>query len=543
MAETGRRRLWILLLVYAGILLLPAGFVPLMESTEGRYGEIAWEMLARGNYLEPFFNGIKHFHKPPLTYWLVAAGYRLFGVGDFGARFFGVVAACLGLVYLYRLAGIFLEDRRRQLDAALIFATAILFLGVSRIVATDIYLTCFTLMGQFYLFRRLYGEGRPADAPLYGLALGLGFLTKGPIIFLFTLLPFLVAKLFDPGHRRVFTWKETGFATALFALVALPWYIAVMVENPGLLYYFLKVQTVDRVASNRFHRAEPAWYFFYVFAGTFLPYILFFAKGAWKNRDLTRPLRFLLLYILVPLVIFTLAKSKQPTYILPFYGCAAVVAAAAFHRFPMPRLRTLAVAVLMVVAVAPAIAGLVYPPARVLRWPLLVTALPGGWLAWKALQARRGPDLVRWSAALLLFFSTAAYGVVTVAAPQMRGYEQMARALNRLDPQHRLDVLVYDGFLPSLSLYRRRLTASAFGMLREVQFQEEATYRDLYLPTAADLQRYLATRPRLLVVMKDPARRRFEAQTGFSCREVYAQRKQNAYECRRGASPAPAEGP
>ena len=80
-APTGRR-LRLLLACYFLILLLPTGFLPLMESTEGRYGEIAWEMLLRGNYLEPFFNGIKHFHKPPLTYWAIAGGYRLFGIGD-----------------------------------------------------------------------------------------------------------------------------------------------------------------------------------------------------------------------------------------------------------------------------------------------------------------------------------------------------------------------------------------------------------------------------------------------------------------------------
>ncbi|MEJ2521174.1 MAG: hypothetical protein P8Y91_12675, partial [Desulfuromonadales bacterium] len=76
-----KRRLWALLLAYVFLLLLPAGLMPLMESTEGRYGEIAWEMVVRGNYLEPYFNGIKHFHKPPLTYWSVAAGYQLFGIG------------------------------------------------------------------------------------------------------------------------------------------------------------------------------------------------------------------------------------------------------------------------------------------------------------------------------------------------------------------------------------------------------------------------------------------------------------------------------
>ncbi|GAB6083000.1 glycosyltransferase family 39 protein [Desulfuromonas carbonis] len=531
-------RLWLWLAGYFLILLIPTGLLPLMESTEGRYGEIAWEMVASGNYLEPFFNGIKHFHKPPLTYWAIAAGYKLFGINDFGARFFGVVAACLAVAYLYRLALVLLGDYRQARDAALIFATSLLFLGVARIVATDIYLTCFTVMAQYYLLRRIAGPARRSDAPLYGLALGLGFLAKGPLIFLFTLLPFLLAKLLDAGHRRLFSWRETALAVATFALVALPWYIAVMIENPGLLYYFLKVQTVDRVASNRFRRYEPPWYFFYVFAGTFLPYIFFFLKGAVRLRKFDRSRQVLFLYVLVPFLIFTLAQSKQPTYILPFYGMAAILAAGALARLAMPRLRLLAVLVLLVAAIAPAVAGFVYPPARPLRSVLLLATIPALWLWWQALRDHRGELLIPRCAALLLLVTTVAYGVAAVAAPQMRGYEQMAQALNRLDPGRKLDVLVYRGFLPSLSLYRRHLTASAYGMEREVQFQENQDYRNWYLPTAADLQRYLGDRKELFVVMNAEAKPSFETESGYRCAPVYEQRKHNAYRCRVAADAA-----
>ncbi len=525
------RRLRLLLALYFLVLLLPTGFLPLMESTEGRYGEIAWEMLLRGNYLEPFFNAIKHFHKPPLTYWAIAGGYKLFGINDFGARFFGVVAAIIAVVYLYRLALVLLGDRRNAFDATLIFASSVLFLAIARIVATDIYLTCFTVMAQYYLFRRLRGEGRRSDAPLYGLALGLGFLTKGPIIFLFTLLPYLVAKFFDPDHRRVFSWREVLAGSGVFALLALPWYLIVMAKNPGLLYYFLKVQTVDRVATNRFHRHEPLWYFFYVFAGTFLPYILFFARGTFSPRAFDRPTRVLLLYVWVPFVIFTLAQSKQPSYIVPFFGIAAILAAAALRTFPMPRLRTLAALLLLLFAIAPAVAGFVYPPARVLRWPLVVAAPLLLWLWWRLWQERQGPQLVWWSALLLIVVSTVAYAVVGVAAPQMRGYEQMATTLNRLDPDRNLDVLAYQCFLPSLSLYRRHLTAEAYGMQRDVRFQTDEEYRNWYLPTAADLQGFLRDRPQLFVVMAEDALPDFEKESGYACREVYGQRRRSAYLC------------
>ena len=527
------RGLWLLLAGYIGLLLVPAGFLPLMESTEGRYGEIAWEMVSRGRYLEPVLNGIKHFHKPPLAYWAVAAGYQLFGIGDFGARFFGVLAAGLAVYYLYRLALLVFDARGPALDASLIFASSLLFLAVARIVATDIYLTAFTVMAQFYLFRRLSGVSRRRDPWLCGLALGLGFLTKGPVIFLFTLLPFLVAKLFDPAHRRVFSWQETGLATLAFALVALPWYLAVALKNPGLLHYFLKAQTVDRAFSNRFRRYEPPWYFLYIFAGTFVPYLLFLLKGACRPGRLPRPQRVLFLYLLVPFVILSLVPGKQPTYILPGYGVASILAAAALLHWPMPRLRVLAVALLALAVAAPAVAGCTYPPAQSLRWPLLGASVLLILLWWQAWRARQRPTLVAWCAALLLGATTAGYAVVAVAAPQMRGYETMARALDRLDPGRKLEVLVYRGFLPSLSLYRRQRAVMAFGMHREVQFQDDTEYRRWYLESEADLRRFLAAQPELFVVARREVPPDFLAARGYRCRPVYAQHKHTAYRCLR----------
>ena len=76
-ADPAEHRYWWLLLLGMGLFLfLPTGLLPLGETTEARYAEIAREMVASGNYLEPFFNGIKHFHDRPLTYWMIAAGLK-----------------------------------------------------------------------------------------------------------------------------------------------------------------------------------------------------------------------------------------------------------------------------------------------------------------------------------------------------------------------------------------------------------------------------------------------------------------------------------
>jgi 4-amino-4-deoxy-L-arabinose transferase-like glycosyltransferase len=535
MKPTNRQKL-LLLFFYLVLLVLPTGIVPLFETTEARYGEIAREMIATGNWLEPLFNGIKHFHKPPLAYWLTGAGMKLFGQNDFGARFCGILAAVVAVFFLYRLARLVLGEEKKAFYAALIFASSWLFLAVTRLVSTEIYLTCFTILAQYFLFRQLYGERSRRNALFYGLFLGLGFLTKGPIIFLFTLLPYLVAKLFDREHRRVFTSGEILTGAAAFLLTALPWYLAVIARNPGLLDYFLKAQTVDRVVTDRFHRHQPAWYFLAIFAGTFLPYLFFFLKGLGYHQVMPRRLKVLLIYVVAPLVVFSLAKGKHATYIVPFYGIAALWTAEVYARLAMPRLRAVVLGLLGLLALAPLAAVFAVRPLAG-YWQALSAAasLPLAWLAWQAFRDRRSQRLLLWTAASLLLAGCLGYMLYGEASQNRRGYERLADRLNTLDSGRRLPVLVYHKFLPSVSFYRGALAVMALGEEREVQFEQDDGYRSWYLANDRELQDFLARHPRLFVVARPGEMPALASGQDLACEEVFVHRKVTAYSCRQAS--------
>jgi len=112
-------------------------------------------MIVNHDYLEPRLNGIKHFHKPPLPYWIIGAGLKIFGINNFGARFFGLVAAIISIIFTYRIAGFFL-NKDDSIYATYIFGSSLLFLGVSKIVSTDIYLTLFVVITQYFYFKQVY---------------------------------------------------------------------------------------------------------------------------------------------------------------------------------------------------------------------------------------------------------------------------------------------------------------------------------------------------------------------------------------------------
>ena len=75
--------------------------LPLIDRDEPRFAEASREMIQRGDYIVPYFNGQLRLDKPPLTYWAQVISFKIFGENDFAARFPSTIAAALiGVVLL-----------------------------------------------------------------------------------------------------------------------------------------------------------------------------------------------------------------------------------------------------------------------------------------------------------------------------------------------------------------------------------------------------------------------------------------------------------
>ncbi|UOD35818.1 glycosyltransferase family 39 protein [Deferribacteraceae bacterium V6Fe1] len=516
------------IIIYFIIAAFPINNIPLFETTEARYAEIAWEMAASGNYLEPHFNGIKHFHKPPFTYWINAAGIKLFGVSGFGVRIFGVLASAIILFMTYKLANILLKDKVKAENSVYILSASLLFIAVSRIVSTDIYLTLFTILSQYFLFNQIYGKKSSLNAVWYGLFLGFGFITKGPIIFLFTLLPFMLGKVFFKSHRKVFTLKDIAFGILTFLIISLPWYIAVIIKNPELLNYFLKVQTVDRVVTNRFHRNKPFYFFILTFAGTFFPFIIIFVKDLIKHvKPVTEKLA-PYFYVIVPFIIFSLAKSKLATYILPFYPIAGIIVAnsidAKIFNTKSFRIPTLIFAGLLPFAFIAAI--FVYP---VLKGYLLTILIFFILTLLLFINLYKRFNLLNFSV-YIIFISFCIYSTLPILGPEIKGFKKMTEEINLLDKDKKYEILTYKTFIPSISFYRQKITVAALGKERETQFQYDDTYKKYYIKNMTELSDFLNAQETFFVVTK-PDNIEEISKFGFTCKDYFNQRKYSLYLC------------
>ncbi len=202
-----RHQLWIVLAASA-VFFLNLGSAGLWDEDEPLYAAIALDMFERGDWVVPRYNGEMFPEKPPLAYWLMIAGYAMFGVGEMGARFWSAVFGVATALVTYHL-GRRLFKPSVGLWAGLATATTLIFTVSARAATTDSVFVFFTALAMLLFVAagmvpssRAEVEPEPRSGPrakhpprpsglfksgpwlafvLLYACLGLAVLTKGPI--------------------------------------------------------------------------------------------------------------------------------------------------------------------------------------------------------------------------------------------------------------------------------------------------------------------------------------------------------------------------
>lgn len=309
-----------ILLFGATLLLFKLGSVPLFEPDEGRYGNISQTMLASGDWITPRKNGFAHFHKPPLPYWAMAFSQKLLGSNELGVRFPGVLFGLGILLASFGISRIVREKDEGYFVPLLLLATP-LFLFMSRLATTDIGMVFWVTLAVYcFVAARKAGRG----AVLLGTyaSLGCAMMTKGPVplaLYFLAIIPLLF--LVKEKNKKI-PWFYHGLGLGLFLIIALPWYLWVIRENPGLLDHFLVYQTKERIATTE-HHPNSLFYFLPLFLGLFAPWSLFLPaviREYWSAPKGTAERQtgiWFVSWALLVLLFFSLVPSKLASYILP----------------------------------------------------------------------------------------------------------------------------------------------------------------------------------------------------------------------------------
>ena len=352
-----------LLLLGLAALLLPAlGRMP-FERAEIYFADGARAMVERGDWLVPYYRGEPFFDKPALTYWLIAAAFEVFGFSPGVARLVPAAAALVVLLVTL-LLGVQLVGRRASFAGGLVLATTLAFVGFGRVAMSDMLLALFTNAA----LALGVAAWRPAAArwavPALGAALGLGFLTKGPVA---VLLPGLGLLLLAWQRRRQpwpFTPGRVAAAAVLFVLFGCTWWLAVWARlgTWPLAYFFLR-ENLERFAGSTYDSGREPWFYLTTYLVQGAPWSLFLPLAVWgalRRRPCGHAppaslagVRLLLGWLALMAVPLSLSRGKIDYYLLPFYPAAALVVGHLFSEGHWGRLERLwARAALVVLGVA-----------------------------------------------------------------------------------------------------------------------------------------------------------------------------------------------
>lgn len=311
------------------LIIIPLSFLawyvrPILPIDETRYLSVAYDMFKDGDFLVPHLNGEVYSHKPPLLFWLMNAGWKVFGLNSWWPRALGVIALFLNAHYLKKLSLLIWPDRRAvAINASQIYLTMFFPLVFSSLIFFDLWISLFAMLSLIAIFSYIRHQNFWPSALLFGLGIGLGILMKGPVILLFALVPLLFRKTYT--EVKLSKLALTGFTIGL--LIALVWAIPAAISG-GSEYsdaIFIK-QTAGRIASDNAGtvsgatvHARPFWYFIVLMPLLMIPW-------SFKRSFYTRKHHPFLLAAVVPVfVIFSLMSGKQPHYLLPLFPLLALM--------------------------------------------------------------------------------------------------------------------------------------------------------------------------------------------------------------------------
>jgi 4-amino-4-deoxy-L-arabinose transferase-like glycosyltransferase len=337
---TERQKSWLTLAALWLLLLVMAALRPLAVPDEGRYGEIGRWMLVSGDWLTPRLNGLPFFHKPPYVYWLEAMSLATFGVNEFALRLVPALHVALMTVALY-LSARTLTSESTARRAAVMLGTSLAFLVGGQYVNHDMAVA--TWIGvAIWCFAFAFMAGDRPNAMLARLgfvACALGMLSKGLIGIALPGLVIFVWLLWTRQFKKVLYLPWVS-GLALFAAIAVPWFVLAQQKHPELFNYMFVGQQFNRYTAATYNNPQPIWFYLLALVLLFFPWVFFALTQVRRESHKAQapvPLtpwvwRLCWAWVLAILGFFSIPNSKLVGYILPVLPPLALLASLGWER-------------------------------------------------------------------------------------------------------------------------------------------------------------------------------------------------------------------
>ncbi|MBS0383314.1 MAG: glycosyltransferase family 39 protein, partial [Proteobacteria bacterium] len=292
---------------------------------------VAWDMWSHHAFWVPQINGAPYAEKAPLLFWLIHAGWAVFGVNDVWPRVLMVLIGAAQLILAQALARRLFPEHAWVARSTpwLLLALSFGFLFGLQIMY-DSLLAVWVLAAMLCL---VPGARRPAPRWIgFAVCIGLGLLTKGPVMLVHTAPAWLLGPWWcDYARTHRIRWYGFGIAALVVAGVMLAaWVIpAVTLSGNAYTHNLLFKQTGGRVVDAFIHQ-RPFWWYVPWLAVLLFPFVLWprmWAAVLSLRRPLQPGLRMLLAWLVPAFVIFSAFSGKQAYYFVPELSAAAIAMA------------------------------------------------------------------------------------------------------------------------------------------------------------------------------------------------------------------------
>ena len=354
-----RRFLWVLAILFTLAWFGVLDYRHLVASDEGRYGEIAREMYATGDWVTPRYNGYKYFEKPPLQAWMTATAYTLFGVGEWQSRLWTGITGYFAILATGFTAWKLIGDERGVMAgwvSAILLASSPMWNVGGHFNTLDMGLSSILSCALFsLLLAQRDGLSRTARRNWMWLCwvfMALAVLSKGLIGIV---IPGMVLVVYTLTTGNWALWKRLHLFSGLivFFLIATPWFVLVSLKNPEFPHFFFIHEHWDRFTKDGHNRKGHPLYFVPLILVGFIPWLAQVGQGlmrAWRERcsdhdaDVSavegfRPLWLCAVWTVMIFLFFSKSQSKLPGYIMPIFPALALLAglamSSAFERMSL----------------------------------------------------------------------------------------------------------------------------------------------------------------------------------------------------------------
>ncbi len=416
------------------------GYNAVWIPNESFYADASKNMLESGNYLTPVYNGEIRLNKPPLTYWLSLLGFKIFGINEFGLRFFQAFLGILTGILTYLISKKLTKDENVALLSALILNLSFIFVANARYTSPEIPFTFFITL-SLYFWLEYYTSKKNLFFFLALVSSSFAVLTKGPAGFILPAGVIFFYLLFNDPKELL---KLRYYLGTVFVFITGGWWFLYqfIVNKEEFLEVFIK-ENIKRIYALQ---KDPVYFYLLDINVSFLPYsLLFFPALLWAFRK--KELRFPLTWFLFIFTLFSLVKMKIPVYIMPAYPAMAIITASFLKLSDKRRVKVYLSVFLGTLVSLALILSSIYIKMSLILIPLI-------FLIFIPLFTKNFILFPAFSGFAFIFYLSS---VILPFVENYRPYREIGKTIKKLDPSGRIKTYEVGFFHHNLPFYADRV--------------------------------------------------------------------------------------